>query len=273
MQTRLQYIWATGRSATNAWLTIPSPWTAELVAAAGFDSVTIDLQHGLIGYETAVAMLQAMSGSDAVPLARLAWNDPATIMRMLDAGALGLICPQINTAAECAAFVGACRYPPAGYRSYGPIRAGLRWGPDYFAHANASVTALAMIETAQGLENVAEIAATPGLDGLYVGPFDLSISLGLAKPADFADPVLLAALDAVLATAARHDLVTGIYAGLAGQRAHAGAARLPPGHRGAGYGAAANGGGCCARASARGIIVVFLKWSSHGTDCAQMDRR
>ena len=122
MQNKLQHIWAAGRSATNAWLTIPSPWTTELMAAAGFDSVTIDLQHGLIGYETAVAMLQAMSGSDAVPLARLEWNDPATIMRMLDAGALGLICPLINTAAECAAFVGACRYPPAGYRSYGPIR-------------------------------------------------------------------------------------------------------------------------------------------------------
>ena len=213
MQNKLKQIWAAGRSATNAWLTIPSPWTAEVVAAAGFDSVTIDLQHGLIGYETAVAMLQAMSGSDSVPLARLEWNDPATIMRMLDAGALGLICPLINTAAECAAFVGACRYPPAGYRSYGPIRAGLRWGPDYFAQANANVTALAMIETAQGLENVAEIAATPGLDGLYVGPFDLSISLGLARPADFTDPVLLAALDVVLDAAARHDLVTGIYAG------------------------------------------------------------
>ena len=213
MQNKLKSIWAAGRSATNAWLTIPSPWTAEVMAAAGFDSVTIDLQHGLIGYETAVAMLQAMSGSETVPLARLEWNDPATIMRMLDAGALGLICPLINTAAECAAFVGACRYPPAGYRSYGPIRAGLRWGPDYFAHANANVLALAMIETAQGLENVAEIAATPGLDGLYVGPFDLSISLGLAKPADFTDPALLAALDAVLAAAARHDLVTGIYAG------------------------------------------------------------
>ena len=99
------------------------------MAAAGFDSVTIDLQHGLIGYETAVAMLQAMSGSDAVPLARLEWNDPATIMRMLDAGALGLICPMLNTAAECAAFVGACRYPPAGYRSYGPIPRACVGGP------------------------------------------------------------------------------------------------------------------------------------------------
>ena len=259
MQTRLQHIWAAGRSATNAWLTIPSPWTAELVAAAGFDSVTIDLQHGLIGYETAVAMLQAMSGSDAVPLARLEWNDPATIMRMLDAGALGLICPLINTAAECAAFVGACRYPPAGYRSYGPIRAGLRWGTDYFAQANVSVTALAMIETAQGLENVAEIAATPGLDGLYVGPFDLSISLGLARPADFTDPVLLAALDAVLDRRGAPRPRDGDLRGLAGKRAHARTTRLPPGHRGAGYGAAANGGGRCARAIARGIIVVFLK--------------
>lgn len=213
MQNRLKQAWAAGRAATNAWLTIPSPWTAEVVAAAGFDSVTIDLQHGLIGYETAVAMLQALAGSEAVPLARLEWNDPATIMRMLDAGALGLICPLINTPAECAAFVGACRYPPAGCRSFGPIRASVRWGPDYFAQANASVLALAMIETAPALANVEEIAATPGLDGLYVGPFDLSISLGLAKPGDFADPALQAALDAVLAAAARHDLVTGIYAG------------------------------------------------------------
>lgn len=211
-QNKLKHIWAQGRCATNAWLTIPSPWTAELMAAAGFDSVIIDLQHGLIGYETAVTMLQAMSGSETVPLARLEWNDPATIMRMLDAGVLGVICPMINTAAECAAFVGACRYPPAGYRSYGPIRASMRWGPDYLAHAG-EILALAMIETAQALENVDEIAATPGLDGLYVGPYDLSISLGLAKPADFGDPALQVALDVVLAAAARHDLVTGIYAG------------------------------------------------------------
>ena len=158
-------------------------------------------------------MLQAMSGSETVPLARLEWNDPATIMRMLDAGALGLICPLINTAAECAAFVGACRYPPAGYRSYGPIRAGLRWGSDYFAQANAKRAGAGDDRDRAGVGNVDEIAATPGLDGLYVGPFDLSISLGLTKPADFTDPVLLAALDVVLDATARHDLVTGIYTG------------------------------------------------------------
>lgn len=212
MQNKLKPIWAQGRCATNAWLTIPSPWTAELMAAAGFDSITIDLQHGLIGYEIATTMLQAMSGSETVPLARLEWNDPATIMRMLDAGVLGLVCPMINTAAECAAFVGACRYPPAGYRSYGPTRASVRWGPDYLAHAD-EILALAMIETAQALENVEEIAATPGLDGLYIGPYDLSISLGLARPADFGDPALKAALDVVLVAATRHNLVTGIYAG------------------------------------------------------------
>ncbi len=213
MQNKLKHLWAAGRAATNAWLSIPSPWTAELMAAAGFDSVTIDLQHGLIGYETAVTMLQAMSGSEAVPLARLEWNTPASIMRMLDAGALGLICPMINTAAECAAFVGACRYPPAGYRSFGPTRASVRWGSDYFTHADEAVLALAMIETAAALANVEEIAATPGLDGLYIGPYDLSISLGLAKPANFDDPALQDALDAVLAAAARHDLIAGIYVG------------------------------------------------------------
>lgn len=213
LQNKLKSIWAAGRAATNAWLSIPSAWTAELMAAAGFDSITIDLQHGLIGYDTAVSLLQAMSGSEAVPLARLEWNDPASIMRMLDAGALGLICPMINTAAECAAFVGACRYPPAGYRSYGPTRASVRWGSDYFAHADEAVLALAMIETTEALANVEAIAATPGLDGLYIGPYDLSISLGLAKPADFDDLTLQDALDAVLAAAARHNLVAGIYVG------------------------------------------------------------
>ena len=120
------------------------------MAAAGFDSVTIDLQHGLIGCETAVLKLQAMSGSDSVPLARLEWNDPATIMRMLGTGRrLGLICPLIDTAAECAAFVGACRYPPAGYRSYGPIRAGLLGGR-LLRPGRRGRAALAMIETAKG---------------------------------------------------------------------------------------------------------------------------
>jgi 4-hydroxy-2-oxoheptanedioate aldolase len=213
MQNRLKQIWAEGHTVTNAWLSIPCPWTAEVMSAAGFDSITIDLEHGLIDFETAVGILQAMSGSAAVPLARLSWNDPAEIMRMLDAGALGLICPMIRTVADCTDFVGACRYPPAGYRSYGPVRAALRWGADYRSFANEMVLTFGMIETAQALANVEEIAAIPGLNGLFVGPLDLSISLGLAKADDFDDPELVAALDKVLAAAGKHHIIPGIYAG------------------------------------------------------------
>lgn len=212
-ENRLKRLWQDGQKANNAWLQIPSGWTAETFAHAGFDSVTIDLQHGMIDYAMAVIMLQAISTSNAVPLARLAWNDPAVIMQLLDAGVYGLICPMINNRAEAEAFVSACRYPPLGMRSFGPARALLYAGDDYLEHANETVLALAMIETAAALENVDDIAAVPGLDGVYIGPSDLSLSLGLKQRADFADPALLAAFDRILEAAARHDRVVGIYAG------------------------------------------------------------
>ena len=210
---RLKHLWQENRTAINAWLTIPSAWTAEVIAHTGYDSLTLDLQHGLADYATALAMLQAISTTDVVPLARAPWNEPAIIMRLLDAGAYGLICPMINTRAEAEAFVGACRYAPVGYRSYGPTRAVLYAGEDYAAHANAEVLTLAMIETAQALKNVDDIAATPGLDGVYIGPADLSLSLGLPKLADFTNPNLLRALDTILEATAKHNLIPGIHAG------------------------------------------------------------
>lgn len=211
-ENKLKQLWRDGKTALNGWLTIPSAWTAEVAAHAGFDAITLDLQHGLADYQTAVSMLQAASSTDVVPLARVAWNDPAIIMRILDAGALGIICPLINTRAECEAFVGACRYPPAGYRSFGPIRPSLRWGGDYFRRANETVLTLAMIETAQAMENLTDLAATPGLDGFYVGPWDLSIALGLTWPPDFQNADLLAALDRILDAAAKQGLVAGAHA-------------------------------------------------------------
>ncbi len=209
---RLKGLWQEGKTVVNAWLTIPSAWSAEVMAHAGFDSLTIDMQHGLADYATALAMLQAVSTTDVVPLARVPWNDPAIIMRVLDAGAYGVICPMVNTRAEAEAFVGACRYAPAGYRSYGPTRAVVYAGADYYAHADATVLTLAMIETRQALENLDAIASTPGLDGVYIGPADLSISLGLAGMGDFRDPALLAVLDTILAATARRHLVPGIHA-------------------------------------------------------------
>ena len=211
-ENRLKQLWKQGETAVNAWVTIPSSWSAEVMAHAGFDSLTIDMQHGLADYQTALSMLQAISTTDAVPLARVTWNDPGIIMRLLDAGVYGIICPMINTRAEAEAFVGACRYPPAGYRSYGPIRALTYGGEDYGSHANENILTLAMIETAQAMQNLDDILSTPGLDGLYVGPADLSMGMGLADLANFQNLELLRLLDTILDAAARHGVMPGVHA-------------------------------------------------------------
>lgn len=197
----------------NGWLTIPSPLTAELMAHEDFDSLLVDMQHGLIGFDTAVSMLQAISTTNTVPLIRVQWNDPGLLMRALDAGAYGVICPMISTRQQAEAFVSACRYPPLGSRSYGPARALIYGGDDYVQQANDTVLTIALIETKEAIENLEEIASVEGLSGLYVGPSDLSFSLGLAKRADFDDPRLIAATDHVLEVAAKYNLLTGVQAG------------------------------------------------------------
>lgn len=208
----LRSIWARGEVPVNGWLSIPNAWTAEIVASSGYDAVTIDLQHGYMSYETALAMLQAVGNTGAVPLVRVWWNDPALIMKMLDSGALGVICPLINNRAEAEAFVGACRYPPQGFRSYGPTRAAMCYGEDYFTYANSEIVTFAMIETAQGLENLAEIAATPHLDGLYIGPADLSVALGLPPNTEPTDPKFFEAVDHILAAATANNKIACIHA-------------------------------------------------------------
>lgn len=210
-ENRLINIWNSGKTAVNGWLTIPASWSAEILAHAGFDSITIDLQHGLVDYQTALTMLQAVSTTGTVPMARVPWNDPGIIMRLLDAGAYGIICPMINRGADAEAFVGACRYAPEGYRSYGPIRASVYAGEDYVSRANRTILAFAMVETAEALRNLDDIAGTKGLNGLYVGPYDLSMSLGLPKLADFGHPGLLRALDDILSSAKKYGLIAGIH--------------------------------------------------------------
>lgn len=195
----------------NVFLTTPNNWTAELMAHAGFDSLTLDMQHGLIDLATAVSMLQAISTTATIPLVRAQWNTPAHLMQMLDAGAQGIICPMIYTARDAEDFVAACRYPPAGIRSFGPIRAQLYASKDYFETANDSILKFAMIETKEAYENLEAIAAVEGLTGIYVGPFDLSVSLGLKKKADFNSPELLNILQGVLKTASQMSLKTGVY--------------------------------------------------------------
>ena len=210
-RNRLRQIWAEGRPALNAWCSLGGAMVAEAMAAQGWDALTIDTQHGVIGYAEMVSMLQAATASGVTPLVRVSWNAPGEIMRALDAGAWGVICPMVSTPAEAAAFVGACRYPPGGFRSYGPTRAALVAGPDYAHHANAEVLALAMIETAEGLANVEAVCATPGLDGIYIGPSDLSLSLGGEPSQDSQDPTLLAAFSRVLAACKASGVRAGVH--------------------------------------------------------------
>jgi len=205
-------LWARGGAAYSGWLTIPGSWTAEVMARAGYDALVIDLQHGLLDPGGLLPMLQAIQGAGVPALVRVAWNEPSGLMRPLDAGAYGVICPMVGTAEECQAFVGACRYPPAGFRSFGPTRSLQVIGPDYVQRSEAFALTFAQIETAQGLANVEAIAAVPGLTGLYVGPWDLSLDLGLAEPGNLADPQLSRALDTILEACDRHGLVPGIYA-------------------------------------------------------------
>ena len=210
-QNELLQLWKNDEVAINAWLTIPNAWTAEIVANTGFDACTIDLQHGLADYQTAVAMLQSINTTRAVPLVRVPWNEPILVMRMLDAGAYGIIAPMINNKSETKAFVEACKYPPIGLRSYGPIRASLTLGNDYFQHANDEVLAIAMIETKEGLENVEEIASVEGLNGFYIGTIDLSISLGLKNLGDLENQTLLSAIKKIIDTANKHGLFVGVH--------------------------------------------------------------
>jgi 4-hydroxy-2-oxoheptanedioate aldolase len=191
MTNPLRTLWQEGRCAVNGWLAVPSVLSAEVMARAGWDSLTIDLQHGMADYEAMTTMLAVIGQTETVPLVRVPWNDPTYIMRALDAGALGIICPMIETVADAQAFVDACLYPPAGSRSFGPIRARLVHGDGYGAAANGLVLPIAMIETRAAVENLDAIAAVEGLAGLYIGPADLSSALGHGPGFDRREPAIL----------------------------------------------------------------------------------
>ena len=212
-ENRIKRIWQEGGSVLNGWLHIPSPYAAELMAHAGYDSLTVDLQHGPPDFKDTLKMMQAISTTQTVPLVRVPWNDPGLIMRLLDAGSYGVICPMVNTREDAERFVGACRYPPQGYRSFGPYRATLYAGADYAEHADEEILTMAMIETREALENVDDIMSVPGLDAVFIGPADLGQSLGEGPGMDRTEPALVEAIDAVLEAAVRNGLVTGIFTG------------------------------------------------------------
>jgi 4-hydroxy-2-oxoheptanedioate aldolase len=211
MENPLRNLWTRGQTAYSGWLHIPSPFSAELMARAGFDALTLDLQHGLLDFSSALGLLQALKGEPVLPVARVPWNEPGLIMKLLDAGVGGLICPMVGTAEEARAFVGACRYPPQGYRSYGPTRAALVWGGAYAETANQNVLTFAMIETAEGLENLEAIVSTPGLDGVFVGPNDLGQALGQGVGLDRMQPEFLAILAHIATVSLQRGVIAGIF--------------------------------------------------------------
>jgi 4-hydroxy-2-oxoheptanedioate aldolase len=199
--------------AIGGWCVIPGSFTAEIVASAGFDWVCVDVQHGLIGYQEMLVMLQAVAVVGVPSIVRVPWNDPGWIMKALDAGAAGVIVPMVNSPAEAAAAVGACRYPPDGYRSWGPTRASLGV-PDYSPElANRSVICAVMVETVAALEQLAEIVSVPGVDAVFIGPSDFALSMGFGPRTD--EPEHRRLLEAVPAVCRDHGVVAGIACGSA----------------------------------------------------------
>lgn len=202
--------WRAGGGTIGGWLTIGNAYTAEFMAGLGFDWLCVDMQHGVIGYEDLARMLPALSTGDATPLARVPWNAPSEIMKALDAGAYGVIVPMVNNRAEAQRAVAACRYPPRGMRSFGPTRAVLYGGADYVDGADGEIACIAMVETAEGLANLDAIAATPGLDAIYIGPADLGYALGLGAGQDDA-PAHVQAVSRIKASCRKHGIAVGIH--------------------------------------------------------------
>jgi 4-hydroxy-2-oxoheptanedioate aldolase len=214
-ENRLRTLWKADQTAINGWLAIPNSFAAEVMAHQGWDTLTIDMQHGVIDYAAMVTMLQAISTTPTVPIVRVPWLEPGILMKSLDAGAYGLICPMINTREDAQRFVSYTNYAPKGTRSFGPVRALLYGGADYPAHANDTIVRFAMIETAQALDNLDAILSVEGIDAIYIGPSDLSLSLGCKPVFDDVDPKAAQAMDHILERAKAHGVVAGVHNGRA----------------------------------------------------------
>ena len=215
-KNKLKELFKANKPIINSWLSVPSSFSTEVMAQQGWDSLTIDMQHGLIDYSSASQMLQAISTTDTTPMARVNWNEPGQIMKILDAGCYGIICPMVSNRKEAENFIQACQYPPKGYRSFGPIRASIYGGNNYSKHANEEILKLAMIETKEALEKLDEILDTPNLDGIYIGPADLSLAVGEEPGFDKQENTkaykeILKILDA----AKKRNLLTGLHNGTA----------------------------------------------------------
>lgn len=205
--------WAKGEAALGAFATIPSAFSIELICVPGLDYVCIDQQHGLVDYPQMMEMMRAAELYGVTPFTRVPANESWMIGKALDAGIQGVIVPMVNNAAEAAKAVAACRYGRGATRSYGPLRASMVMKSRETAVLGGEVLCFVMVETREGVDNVEEIAATPGLDGIYIGPADLALGLGLPPDLDKQEPDHVAAVQTILKACQRHGIVPGIQCG------------------------------------------------------------
>ena len=212
MPNKIKQLWQSGGAAVNGWLAIPNGFSAETMAQGGWDSVTVDLQHGVQDYMSMVTCFQAMQAHPVLPMVRVPWNEPGIVGKVLDAGAYGVICPMVNTVEQARNFVSYCRYPPAGARSNGPIRAGIYGvSTGYQKTANEEILCIPMIETQQAIDDLEHILDVPGIDAVYIGPSDLGFSMGLIPILDRDEPQILEAYDKILRETAKRGIAACIH--------------------------------------------------------------
>ena len=199
-----------GETVIGTFVMMGHPDVTERLSRVGFDWLLLDSEHTPNSFEALQRMMQAMNGSDCVPMVRPQWNDPVVMKRVLDIGAYGVLIPWVNSRKEAENAVRYCKYPPEGIRGWGPRRAAM-FDPDYYKTANDELLITIQIETQEALDNLDEILSVPGIDACYIGPWDLSVSLGIGIPPDWKNPRYQAAFDKVLEASAKHGKPAGMF--------------------------------------------------------------
>ncbi|MCP3938606.1 MAG: hypothetical protein GY708_24930 [Actinomycetia bacterium] len=208
----LRQQWRDGDVTLGGWLSSASSTTAESMARTALDYVCVDMQHGTSDYASAVGQIQAIIAAGGTPIVRVPWNEQGIIGKVLDAGALGVIVPMVNSPAEAEAVVSACRYAPRGSRSFGPILAAPRVVGNYVDWSRDNIAVIPMIETAQAVDDLDAILDVEGIDAVYVGPADLSLTYGLPPGNNDDEPQFTDALTRIVESCNERGIVAGIHA-------------------------------------------------------------